>query len=207
MEQKQERLWVILESQAYAALFTSSRVITDQLLAWSRKIWLPVIFPLPKTSCKTEFGTVSPATYIKCSMGWNSSSHMLKRQPWMRESSVLYSAHNGNYTASLHKNQRWFVQKAIHLLKKVLGHEPEYKYFLHESCSVQSPVTLLQKRCWNGYACTKSMRWKCGPPSLRWKQLIHLRLTELKEMWYESWTRKQTKIAIKDIILGAIGKI
>ena len=88
MDQMQERLWVILESQAYAALFTSSRVITDQLLAWSRKIWLPVIFPLPKTSCKTEFGTVSPATYIKCSMGWNSSSHMLKRQPWMRESSV-----------------------------------------------------------------------------------------------------------------------
>ena len=42
----------------------------------------------------------------------------------MRESSVLYSAHNGNYTASLHKDQWWLVQKAIHLLKKVLGHEP-----------------------------------------------------------------------------------
>ena len=62
-------------------------------------------------------------------MGWNSSSHMLKRQPWMRESSVLYSAHNGNYTASLHKNQRWFMQKAIHLLKKVLGHEPWTQVF------------------------------------------------------------------------------
>ena len=129
-EQMQERLWVILESQAYTALFASSREsLQTHCWPYAEKWWLPVIFPRQKTSCKTQLGTVSPATYIKCSVGWNSSPHMLKRQPWTRESSVLYSAHNGNYTASLHKDQWWLVQKAIHLLKKVLGHEPWVQVF------------------------------------------------------------------------------
>ena len=86
-------------------------------------------FLTKRQAARHSWGPSQPATYIKCSVGWNSSPHMLKRQPWMRESSVLYSAHNGNYRASLHKDQWWLIQKAIHLLKKVLGHEPWVQVF------------------------------------------------------------------------------
>lgn len=207
-EQMQERLRVISESQAYTALFSSSReLLQTHCWPYAEKWWLPVIFPHQKTSCETQLGTVSPATYIKCSVGWNSSSHMLKRQPWMRESSVLYSAHNGNYRASLHKDQWWLVQKANSPAEKGTGSWALSTSISYMKAGLYTLLSLLQERWWNGYARTKSVRWKCSPPSLRWKQLTHLRLTELKEIWYESWTRKQTKIAIKDIILGAIGKI
>lgn len=109
-------------------------------------------------------------SYTKCSMGRNSSSHMLKRQPWTRERLVVYSANINVYTAGLHKNQWSLVQKAVHLLKKVLGSwAMKSKYLLHDSCSIKSPVALLQKRCWNGHACNKSTQWKRAPLSVSLK--------------------------------------
>lgn len=109
-------------------------------------------------------------SYTKCSMGRNSSSHMLKRQPWTKESLVVYSANINTYTARLRKNQWLLVQKVVHLLKKVLGSwAMKYKYLLRDSCSTKPPVALLQKRCWNGHACNKSMQWKRAPLSVSLK--------------------------------------